>query len=480
MKGRNIFIPIFLFSVIITCSNSFAQNDVFYYSGSTKKIEQLIGDWDKHFQKPTSNLTSSRYGLNTTDLGVPFEHKGRTYLLFGDIPPKSNNRDPIAFTDDKDPSNGMSLNFITGTDGLYRPIEIPDVSMGGYEVPMEGISWRDVMYIYVATETMTRSIVARSDDDGHTFTKLYELSNSKFVNVSLTKTKSTSDYPEPINVDIQIILGSGLYRKSNIFLAYQRSDQVDQKSLKYFKEVINGKPIWTTKESEAQALFNQPCVGELSLSYNKFIRKWIVLYNCDKPRGINCRTSDNPWGPWSDPFVIFDPSAKVDKGYCNFIHSSWTFNKCDFVHDLGRENEWGGEYGPYQFEEMAKGDDTSTTIYYTLSTWNPYTVVLMESKLLKDRSTSASIHILESNEVEIYPNPTSEILNIKLGNMMFKGVTLELLNFSGKSVFIDKISDGQKNDIYEFNISHFPAGVYLVKLNLPDFTQPVVRKLIIK
>lgn len=480
MKGRYIFISLFLVVIASSSKNSNAQNDVSYLAGSTKKIEQLIGDWDKHFQKATANLTSSRYGLNATDLGVPFEHKGKTYLLFGDIPPKSNNRDPIAFTDDKDPSEGMSLNFITGTDGLYRPVDIPNVSMGGYEVPMEGVSWRDVMYIYVATETMTRSIVARSDDDGHTFTKLYELSNSKFVNVSLTKTKSTGEYPEPIDIDIQVMLGSGLYRKSNVFLAYQRADQVEQKRLNYLKEVINGKPIWTVKESEAQALFNQPCVGELSLSFNKFIRKWIVLYNCGTPRGINCRTSDHPWGPWSDPFVIFDPAAKADKGYCNFIHSSWTNNKCDFVHDFGRENEWGGEYGPYQFEDMEKGDDTGTTIYYTLSTWNPYTVVLMESKLILDRSTSAGTQILESNNVEIYPNPTSDILNIKLENKMWKEVTLELLNISGKSVFVEKIFDGQNNSIYEFNISHFPAGLYLVKLNLPDFNRPVIKKLIIK
>ena len=53
----------------------------------------------------------------------------------------------------------------------------------------------------------------------------------------------------------------------------------------------------------------------------------------------------------------------------------------DQVHDPGRENEWGGEYGPYQFEDLATGNETSTTIYFTMSTWNPYTVVLMKATL---------------------------------------------------------------------------------------------------
>src|SRR5436305_930911 len=54
------------------------------------KIAQLVGDYDRERQQPTANRTESRYKLVSTDLGVPFHHKGRTYLLFGDTfgPPK--------------------------------------------------------------------------------------------------------------------------------------------------------------------------------------------------------------------------------------------------------------------------------------------------------------------------------------------------------------------------------------------------------
>ncbi len=95
------------------------------------------------------------------------------------------------------------------------------------------------------------------------------------------------------------------------------------------------------------------------------------------------RAADQPWGPWSEPQIIFHPWS--DNGYCHFMHTSWEFKKCDSVHDPGRENVWGGEYGPYQFEDFAVGDDSITTIYYTMSTWNPYTVVLMKATLQKVR-----------------------------------------------------------------------------------------------
>ncbi|MFQ6114885.1 MAG: DUF4185 domain-containing protein [bacterium] len=98
-------------------------------------------------------------------------------------------------------------------------------------------------------------------------------------------------------------------------------------------------PQWSTREEDAEPLFSQPCIGELSVTYNRFLHKWLILYNCDNPRGINFRTADQPWGPWSEPQVLFDPW--LDNGYCHFMQTSWQFKHCDNVHDPDRENEWG-------------------------------------------------------------------------------------------------------------------------------------------
>src|SRR3954468_4623839 len=55
-----------------------------YVSGSTAKVEQLVGDYDIATKQRTFNQTASRYGIFGTDLGNSFEHNGRAYFLFGD------------------------------------------------------------------------------------------------------------------------------------------------------------------------------------------------------------------------------------------------------------------------------------------------------------------------------------------------------------------------------------------------------------
>lgn len=68
-------------------------------------------------------------------------------------------------------------------------------------------------------------------------------------------------------------------------------------------------------------------------------------------------------------------------GWRSSAREDWTFRNYDTVHNPGRQDEWGGEYGPYMFKELATGTDNRTTIYWTLSTWNPYVTVLMKSQL---------------------------------------------------------------------------------------------------
>ncbi len=354
------------------------------------KVVQLIGDDDKGLDAPVGNQTYSRFQLSGTDLGIPFKHKDRTYLLFGDSA-GGNGGDAIAYTTDDDPGDGIELEFLHDA-GTYRPIKIPGISQGDFEVPTEGVSIGGRMYIYHTTDAsdesrlaenggyrMGRSVVAVSDDDGHSFGYLYDLSHRYFINVSIVQTDGT----EGTGLQDQLLLfGSGAYRQSNVYLASQPAAEIGSPlHLRYWSGVDpTGRPLWSTREDESRPLFDQPCVGELSVSYNRFVRKWIMLYNCDLgQRGIHMRTADQPWGPWSEPQIIFDPWA--DKAYCDFIHVSWSVQQCDQLSGPGFENVWGGEYGPFQFEELATGDNASTTIYFTMSTWNPYTVVLMKAVL---------------------------------------------------------------------------------------------------
>ena len=357
-----------------------------------RKISQIVGEDDRQQRRPAENVTFSRFRLQSTDLGVPFRYAGRTYLLFGDTNgDQRKDGDAIAYSTDTLLEDGLSLTFIHDARGTYQPITIPGISQGAFEVPTEGVEEKGKMYLYSTTDhsdsvAMGRSIVSCSEDSGYTFRYLYDLSTAHFINVSIAEVPFAEQewLPEDTGRAL-LIFGSGTYRKSDVYLACQPAAAIENRNaIQYFGGMDeNNQPIWLQDEQQAVPLFEQPCVGELSVSYNPYIARWILLYNCQNQ--INIRTAIHPWGPWTAPQVLFDPWK--DNGYCHFMHVSYQERHCDSLMDAGRENESGGVYGPYQFPHFATGDSTNahpfTTLYFTMSIWNPYTVVLMKAKLAR-------------------------------------------------------------------------------------------------
>lgn len=110
---------------------------------------------------------------------------------------------------------------------------------------------------------------------------------------------------------------------------------------------------------------------------------WLMTYNADSPRGITLRTAPSPGGPWSEPTVIFDPTRAADLGYEHFLHRKESdAGADDGLSDRGRNEEWGGEYGPYlvpSWFSLPKAGLVAIT--YTLSSWNPYQVHVMRTWL---------------------------------------------------------------------------------------------------
>lgn len=96
-----------------------------------RKVSQITGETDRQRGIPTDNRTESRVGLRGVDLGASFEHRGRLVFLFGDtwpIGPNTLDRpvdgDAIAFSNDRNPDDGLTLDFLTAADGNYAAVRI--------------------------------------------------------------------------------------------------------------------------------------------------------------------------------------------------------------------------------------------------------------------------------------------------------------------------------------------------------------------
>ena len=69
------------------------------------------------------------------------------------------------------------------------------------------------------------------------------------------------------------------------------------------------------------------------------------------------------------------------------------------------------------------------------------------------------INILPDNDIQIYPNPTSEILNIKFNNKT--NVDLKVYNEIGKVVYFLNT----KNQHIQLNVSDYKPGIYIVGID---------------
>lgn len=354
-----------------------AQDTLTFVPGSTKKVCQLTGDVDRERSRPTLSMTGKRFGVLATDLGNSFEHKGKLFFLFGDTWGRPGDRDGIAWTQSRDPAQ-IVLHFPLAKDGKWLPLTVPGVANGAFDVPNGGVSVGNRMYVVFTTDwnaeksLMGRSVLAVSEDDGRTFQALYDLSTTKFINVSFWSSGGWL-----------YIFGSGAYRKSSPYLARIRPAELSQRSrLSYFSGLgPDGQPQWSADEQAATALFHQDVIGEFSAAFCKPAGLYIMLYNSSHPRGITMRSAAAPWGPWSKGEVIFEPWR--DGGYGHFMHIPANFqaDTRDTVSDPGKENEWGGEYGPYLMARFTTGGQGQCRLFYTLSTWNPYQVVVMQTDL---------------------------------------------------------------------------------------------------
>jgi uncharacterized protein DUF4185 len=379
--------------------------NIFYVSGSTKKLFQLTGECDRERNQLTQSRTESRFGLMGTDLGSSFEHDGKLYFLFGDSNPLHPDPtlrpiagDSIAFTRATDPEAGIELTFVTAPNDPknYLSPLVPGISRGPFEVPLAGFSANGKMYVFFSTDwngsgtdpVMGRSILAWSGDHSQSaFHYLYDVSvlqrGGKFINLSVSIVNNADIPGLPAAAGQGLLLwGAGLYRKSDPYLAYLPLDGVEQRErIRYFAGIEAGshRPIWSVNESDAMALFHHPELGEFSVTWNPHLKVWLMLYNAGNPRGINFRVADRPWGAWSPTAILFDPW--VDGGYCHFMHVSWDDRSCDAVHDPGQSTVWAGEYGPYVMSRYTRGDNASSTIYFLMSSWNPYNTVVMKSTL---------------------------------------------------------------------------------------------------
>jgi hypothetical protein len=359
--------------------------------GATTKLQQLLGEEDKERHQPTSSRTFTRYGIRGTDLGFSFEHDGRVYFLFGDTVGRlDRGLDTIATTDARDPEAGVRLDFLTDGD-KYLTIQPPGISMAGFEVPVSGIDLGGKVYVIVRTNhlrgdwTTDRTVLTRFTPPAD-FRPLRHISE-RFQTMSIRAQPVGEPMPGlPPGGHFVLAWATARYRKSDVYLfLIPVSHFEDGEGTLYFAGLNTaGEPLWSTKESDAAAVVPDTAIGDVSVTWCKPLHVWLMTYELHPPQGgslgVFFQYSKTPWGPWSPRQQLYARSEGA-----KFIHDPATVPDDGLggptIAPANPETTPGGMYAPYVVERWTKVEGSALDLYYLLSTWNPYTVVLMKSRL---------------------------------------------------------------------------------------------------
>lgn len=381
------------------------------YRGRSEKVCQASGKWDLERVAPTVNGTSGLgYTEWATDLGYPVDDGTTMTLLFGDT---HLNHTPIA-TDEKirdddvvlqtqqtaapTPTQCLQLSPVPGgttltpADVTVDGVTDANFLQGFFNVPTSGFHANGSMYAafwtqhcmlpdrcgYGSNQVGEGWLARRRADNVTKYDKLFKLP-AKFVYTASVNATTISGLPADQKLGV-FVYGVPNYRASYPFLAYAPAGSVgDQSTWRYLTGVdATGAPQWSADPAQASTLFSTGdgtgCIGEFSVSWVAPLQKWLMLYNCTS--GVVARYSASPWGPWSAPSTIFNPES--DNGLCHFIHDGG--RNCDNTHEPGATHG-GGLYAPFVLSRYTSGTSAAATIYYLMSTWNPYQVVVMRATL---------------------------------------------------------------------------------------------------
>jgi hypothetical protein len=313
----------------------------------------------------------------------------------------------------------------------------PFIKQGLFNVPSGGVSTGGSLYGFFWTdhcldenntqtcpgsETLNkigRGVIARYRDNDRKFVDPVPLPPD-FVYATGVDASVLPGLPKDQRLGVYVF-AVPIYRGSVPYLAYAPLGTLaDPTNWKFFTgRGMNGQPSWTSYDVWVRRAKGAPppgrpdlfetdgagrCIGEFSVTWNQPLGVWLMLYNCGAPKAaqILARVAAAPWGPWSRPTLLLDPV--IDNRACQLLWKAPGHgNGCD-----DRVDEWpgkeagtidGGLYAPFVMERYTARVRTfvpyrkRATVYWLLSTYNPYQVTVMTTLMTVDAlptSVSAS------------------------------------------------------------------------------------------
>lgn len=309
------------------------------------------------------NQTDVNYNVYGTDLGSMTLLGDQLFIAFGDTfgccPPAGGGaggsdwrNNVVAYTSDLDPSDGITFDgMLTDDNGEARQV-LRRLRDDFTVIPTYAIGIGDRLYLhYMAVKewgtpgrwTLNRSGWAYSDDGGATWEQPDDAiwpGDTNFGQAALV-----------VDGDWLYVYGIHGGRFGGVALARVATDSVlDMDAYQYW----DGSD-WSDTLADAAEVVPMP-VGELSVAWNDYLGRWIMTYLDEPQRAIVIRDAPELTGPWSETQIVVS------------------------------SNDYPSLYGAYLHPAASSSD----VIYFNMSQWGPYNVLLMRARLVRADAAEAT------------------------------------------------------------------------------------------
>jgi len=314
-------------------------------------------------------------------------------------------------------------------DHVFQPLVISGLlageSQATFRVPKTALLQNDRLYVFYTTKIQDASPVARfvlqsivarsdqsplvwSDSNPPSFTRLYTVSShepavdpanppdergdtGKFIDAA----SAVLDTPTLANLRLMPGLPQGLQRGPAVVFVWGRSWRVGMSGLYLAAFSVSdidagpshwfyytGASAWSRDERAAAPLPGVTSDLEgYSVGWSSPLRRFVLMR--DGAGQIAVQFSTTPWGPWSGPQVVF---SRTDTWGSKLLHSPGDAIVQSLIPIYSRDgspmvlmSDPGVPYAPNLLDRVTENPDGSITLFYTMSTWNPYQVFLMSS-----------------------------------------------------------------------------------------------------
>lgn len=314
-----------------------------------------------------------------TDLGIPASLHGTLYLAFGDTFGYSGDECPrfgpnwrsnvLGWSNDRDLADGLSWSgwhsgpdgtavavvegqhqpAFSGDDGEQTRIPTALIGLGNqlvmHTMSVHGFAAQGGVWSCNFSQFVTSADGGKSwqPKGGHVGEK-----DSNFNMLALSADAGTGN-PGGQYV---YVMGTPCGRFDDAKLARVPADRLtDLSAWRYYAgRSKQGAPLWAKTPQQAVAVVKGP-VGEASLSWNGYLKRWTYSYLNEHAAALELREAVTPWGPWSAPHVLV------------------------------RGSDYPQVYGAFSTSAMQR--DGGKTVYFVISRFGPYNTYLMRADLSK-------------------------------------------------------------------------------------------------